>query len=522
METIQSYLSKCDNSFDGLLNDWDHDQPLYPYLVLITRDNNLLINCLWYLQENNGFFLKQDRIIPNGHADDSNISQLYLKSATRYYNIYEEDKYTGITYTFYSKDACHKIYNFFDEEGEGTHGIQPFLYKKMPRMLEDPNNPPDWMKDNMIDEDDVVGMVTIQVNPVFGGDKPPQAVFILLMKRRYEDQQPHIFDLYEVFDYQKVFLQSKYLKSYSTKILVWAFVHDLKKDSDTENLCVMNNENNTKIFEKFIHEHYDSFSEDKKNECVMVFPDTYEKYIPSENVYRRLLTDNIMSMASIIRRYGIGGCYAISAVENGGQIGKLMVTVLTKMFNNRKQMLSVSQNEMLPLIIVLTFSNTMYNNNLAVKVPLGFWLYYYLYRYRNCCQEIDLPLVNTLITFTLINNSSSFEKLLNACKMDKCVTKMRENSWSTIQDTYALYELVFLFSNKCTGYWDKLSFQEQQLFPKRINEELGLDGILQYLNSSILHTCRGMEDEREFYARRIYELIAYEMESGDFKMRNYL
>ena len=74
-----------------------------------------------------GFYLKEDRIIPNVDLSGSDdlIPQLYLKSSSRYYNIYEEDKHVGLTYTFYSKAACHKIYQFFDEDGEGAHGIVP-------------------------------------------------------------------------------------------------------------------------------------------------------------------------------------------------------------------------------------------------------------------------------------------------------------------------------------------------------------------------------------------------------------
>lgn len=332
MDSIKQYLSKKDNSFDGLLKEWDHEQPLYPYLVLITRKNNLVVNLspmLWDWRKNNGFYLKQDRIIPKETVNDSIIPQLYLKSATRYYNIYEEDQNIGVTYTFYSKDACHKIYNFFDEEGDCTHGIQPFTFKKMPRILEDPSNPPEWMTENMIEEEDVVGMVTIQVSPI-SSEEEKQAVFILLMKKPYEDQSPHVFDIYETFDFQKVFLQSKHLKSYFSKPIVWAFVHDIKKGSEIENLCVMNDENNTKLFEEYVRNHYGDFSEEKKNECVMVFPDIFDKYIPSETVYQRLLTDNILSLATIIKRWGLGGTYALSSINGDQNVCNLMMTVAKK------------------------------------------------------------------------------------------------------------------------------------------------------------------------------------------------
>lgn len=532
MSTIQYYLSKQNNSFDGLLKEWDHEQPLYPYLVLITRENNLVINCspiFWDWRNGNGFFLKQDRIIPNEPADDSIIPQLYLKSATRYYNIYEEDKHTGITYTFYSKDACHKIYTFFDEEGEGTHAIKPFSYKKMPRLLEDPSNPPDWMKDNMIDEEDIVGMVSIQATPIFSSEKP-QAVFVLLMKRPYVEQEPHIFDIYEVFDFQKVFLQSKFLKSYSTKLLVWAFIHDLKKDSNLEGLSVMNDENNTKLFEDFVRNHYDYFTEEKKNESVMVFPDIYEKYIPSTAISQRLLTDNIMSLATIIRKWGVGGTYAISSIGGDKNVCNLMMTVAKKLFNNKSLIKSIPKEDWFPFISVLSYLNVMYNNNPKVKVPTGFWLYYYLYKYRIQCQQEDVALINTLIAFVLMSNSSSFMKLINENKGYECkVVLMRSgrkivfdgNSWARESDESALYELIYYFSNECHGYWDGLTAEEQHFWPKRWDDEVGYDEILDYLNGSVHHTWMGIQSEREFYAKKLYEAIDMEQEKGNYCMLEY-
>lgn len=526
METIQQYLSNHNNSFDGLLKEWDHEQPLYPYIVLITRENNLVIDCspiFWDWRKGKGFFLKQDRIFPNEPAHDSIIPQLYLKSATRYYNIYEEDKHSGITYTFYSKDACHKIFNFFDEEGEGTHAIKPFSYKGMLRLLdlaEDPEKTRKWIMDNIIVEEDIVGMMTIQATPVFSSDKN-QAVFILLMKRPYEDQEPHIFDLYETFDFQKVFLQSKYLKSYTTKILAWAFIHDLKKGTTIEDLRIMNDENNTNQFEEYVRSNYNDFSDEKKNECVMVFPDTYEKYIPSESIFQRLLIDNIMSMATIIKHWGIGGTFAASSIGGDENITNLMMNVAKKMFSNKSLTQSIPQDYWFPFITVLSYINVMYNNNPKVKIPTGFWLYYYLYKYRKHCQQEEIALINTITAFTLMNNSSSFMSLINSIKMNRCKTRAGESSWSTRSNEAALYELVFHFSNECKGFWNELSPQEQQLWPKRWDDEIGYNEILEFFNGDGHHTFMGVEDEREYYANIIFETIELEQEKGNYSMLKY-
>lgn len=526
MESVEQYLKLQTNSFDSLLNEFDHDKPLFPYMVLITRENNLVINSspiFWDMEKGNGFFLKRDRIVPYENVQDSLIPQLYLKASTRYYNIYEENQHSGITYTFYSKDACHKIYNFFDEDGEGTHGIHPFSFKQMIQLLglvENSDKTRKWIMENIIVEEDIVGMMTIQATPLSSSAKT-QAVFILLMKKPYKDQSPHVFDIYEVFDYQKVFLQSKYLKSYSTKILVWSFVHDLKKDSELEEIQIMNDENYTKLFEEYIRNHYDYFSEEKRNECVMVLPDFFDKYIPSECVYQRMLTDNIMSLASIIKKWGVGGTYAISSIVGDKKVCNLMMTVAKKLFNNKSLIRSIPQDYWFPFITVLSYMNVMYNNNPKVKIPTGFWLYYYLYRYRKHCQPEDIPIVNTITAFTLMNNSSSFMSLVNAIKMSRCKTRVCEGSWSTISDKTALYELVFYFSNGGKGYWDELTPQEQQLWPKRWDDEISYNEILDYFKGDGHHTFMGVEDERKYYANKVFEAIELEQENGNYCMLEY-
>lgn len=526
MENLHQYLSDPHNSFEGFLQEWDYNQPLYPYLVLITRKNDLVIDSspiFWGWRKSKGFFFKQDRIIPNENLDDSLIPQLYLKSSTRYYNIYEEDKHTSVTYTFYSKDACHKIYNFFDKGGEDAHAIKPFSYKEMLQLLgltENPEKMRKWIMENMIVEEDIVGMMTIQAAPVFSGDNN-QAVFVLLMKRPYEDQQPHIFDLYETFDFQKVFLQSKYLKSYTTKILAWAFIHDLKKGSSIEGLRIMNDENNTTLFEEYVRSHYDDFSDEKKNECVMVFPDIYENYLPSETIFLRLLTDNIMSMATIIKRWGIGGTFAASSIVGDENITKLMMNVAKKLFNNKSLIRLIPQDYWFPFITVLSFMNVMYNDNPKVKVPTGFWLYYYLYKYREKCQQEDIPLVDSITAFTLMNNRFSFMNLINTIKMNRCKTRVCESSWSTRSNEAALYELVFYYSNGCKGFWNELTPQEQQLWPKRWDDEIGYNELLEYFQGDGHHTFMGVEEERGYYANKLFEAIESEMGKGNFCMLEF-
>ena len=485
--TIKQYLNSERNSFDSLLHEYDNSHPLYPCLVLITRESSFALDSspmFWDMEK--GFYLKEDRIIPNVdlRGSDDLIPQLYLKSSSRYYNIYEEDKHVGLTYTFYSKAACHKIYQFFDEDGEGAHGIVPFSYKQMPSFFEDPNNLPDWLTDGMIDEDDVVGMVVVE-----GAiSSKREGVFALLLKRPWKNERPHIFDIYEVFDYQKVYMESSYLKSYKTKVLAWAFVHDLKKLSN--------------------------------------FGDSNE-------IYQRLVIDTMMSMATTIRRWGIGGSYAVAAIAGDEVVSRLMVTTIKKIDSNKKLTLTLPTEYHFPLIVSLTFMNIMYGDNIPIKAPIGFWLYYLLYGYQKSCSEEELPFINTLLVFTLRNNSDSFSKLINVIKQatfnDEIVmkgffgtkTRMVQSNWARRDDLTCIYELVYHFTGNGESQWQKLSVQEQQFWSKRLDDEIGYESILKHFQGDGRHTVMGMDKQREFYASQLYEYIKSEIDNNNFYLRDF-
>lgn len=530
--TIKQYLNSERNSFDSLLHEFDNSQPLYPCLVLITREASFALHSspmFWDMDK--GFYLKEDKIIPNIdlRGSDNLIPQLYLKSSSRYYNIYEEDKHVGLTYTFYSKAACHKIYQFFDEDGEGTHGIVPFSYKQMPSFFEDPNNLPDWLTDSMIEEEDVVGMVVVE-----GAiSSKREGVFALLLKGPCKNEHPHIFDIYEVFDFQKVYMESSYLKSYKTKVLAWAFVHDLKKLSDFGDKGIMNDEENTRAFEEFIKANYDSFTNEQKDECVLLYPNTYKKYTPSNEICQRLVIDTVMSLAATIRRWGIGGTYAVAAISGDETISRLMVTTIKKIDNNKKLTLTLPTEYHFPLILSLIFMNIMYGNNISVKAPIGFWLYYMLFGYRDRCSEEELPFINTLLVFTLRNNTNSFSKLINVVKQTtfntEVVTKgffgtktrTVQSTWTNRDDMTCIYELIFYFTGNGESQWQKLSVQEQQFWSKRLDNEIEYEAILQHLQGDCRHTVMGMDKQREFYAKHLYEYIKAEIENNNFYLRDF-
>ena len=530
--TINQFLNSERNSFDSLLHEYDNTQPLYPCLVLVTRHSSFILDSspmFWDMDK--GFYLKEDKIIPNVELRGSEdlIPQLYLKIASRYYNVYEEDKHIGLTYTFYSKAACHKIYQFFDEDSEDTHGIEPFSYKHMPVFFEDPNNLPEWLTKGMIDEDDVVGMVSIEGIT----SSACEGVFALLLRRPRKVERPYIFDIYEVFDYQKVYMESSYLKSYKTKVLAWAFVYDLKKLTDFGEKQIMNDEENTRAFGEFIKTNYDNFTNEQKDECLMLYPDIYKKYTPSDEIYQRLVIDTMMNMATTIRRWGIGGTYAVAAIAGNETVSRLMVTTIKKIDSYKKITLTLPSEYHFPLIVSLTVMNIMYGNNIPIKAPIGYWLYYLLFGYRKRCSEEELPFINTLLVFTLRNNSDSFSKLINVIKQttfnEEVVTKgffgtkirTFQSTWSNRDDITCIYELIYHFTGNGGSQWEKLSEQEQTFWSKRLDDEIEYESIRQHFQGEGRHTVRGMDKQREFYANQVYEYIKSEIEKNNFYLRDF-
>ena len=177
--------------------------------------------------------------------------------------------------------------------------------------------------------------------------------------------------------------------------------------------------------------------------------------------------------------------------------------------------------------------NIMYGNNIPIKAPIGFWLYYLLYGYRKRCSEEELPFINTLLVFTLRNNSDSFSKLINVIKQetfnDEIVTKgffgtktrMVQSNWTRRDDLTCIYELVYHFTGNGESQWQKLSVQEQQFWSKRLDDEIEYESFLQHFQGDGRHTVMGMDKQREFYATQLYEYIKSEIENNNFYLRDF-
>ena len=84
-----------------------------------------------------------------------------------------------------------------------------------------------------------------------------------------------------------------------------------------------------------------------------------------------------------------------------------------------------------------------------------------------------------------------------------------------------MYELIYYFSDNGESLWQKLSVQEQQFWSKRLDDEIEYEAILQHFQGDDKHTTMGMDKQREFYAKQLYEYIKSEIENNNFYLRDF-
>ncbi len=521
--SIIQFLKSQGNSFDSLLFDYNNNDPIYPCIVLATpgyfyfRD---AIPCLFDVD--NGFYLKRDSFIPNlGRNDDSKNTQLYLKKTLAYSSTYEDDKHIGLTYTFFSKTAINKIYSYF-EEGEEAFLKPPFWYTTFcklhniePKDAEDEN-----VRKGAIFKEDIIGMVSLESTY---SDKK-LGLFVLLLRRPIPNEDgPQRYDMYEAFDFQKVYFKSIFLKSYTTKLLVWAFIHDLKEMSPWCNERIMNDEEKTLEFIEFLKSHYDGFSDEQKNECLYILSEKQYQVTPTLDVYRELAIYGLMSMAINVRKWGIGGSYAVVEIAGNKEVKELMERTVKVLFGNTDLIFDLPQEYQFPLIIDLVFVNLMYFDVDPVHAPTGYWLYYLLYKYRNNCSKEELPLINTLLVYALKNNMNHFSKIFKTIKREVFeydfenkgfwgpkIAHMKD-SWSNCEDKWCISELIYHFSDGCKSQWENFSEEEKQLWIKRLDNELEYDEFYKFFQGDGRHTVIGMEKQREYYAESLFQYIKNEI-----------
>jgi len=527
MNVQQQILSKA-NSFDHYLKGFYHEKPLYAYPILVRG----IIEIIGTFGEKNGFYLHNDKIIPNSIHDDYSVMQLRLTQANRFYCAYEDDSQAGRICIFYSATECTKLYKYLTSIGLSMS----------------------------VNEKELIGTVLV------GSEKARALILITSMKIT----SPQVYD----YDFVDNMEAEKYsFTKHNDKPLLWAFSHDITRNIPNYELAKNNSLQNTKILVDFIKKNYNSFSDEQKAECA--FLDIGE-FVPIPNTLEeqeKITIANIRNLFNIIRTNGLCDTVTIDSI-NGLKIYKTIKWCFSRdiwqAFKKISIGLKLPYDTIIPLSIDLLYLNGIYDDVDGNPTgPWGLWLYYVLYKYRKSCSYEDLPFVNSLLIWCLLRNEKTFTKIISDFRTN---WNIKIHMWDKYRDKYRgiLYswreydeddkfvkELIYFFSNDQHSWWAKMPKEQRFLLfgqynsdsdyfskitladllgendnkievpysPEQRNFDINLDKAMDDFHQDSysweVH-CNEMTDERRGNcANELFLFLDYKITSGDIYFKDY-
>lgn len=517
---FNAYLTSGVSSFDCLLNIYDNQKKTFAYPVLlsegfsIVRDTSILS-----ISHENGVFLTNDSIQPELNSPEYLRHTLLCCGFNRYYTSYAVKERLNITYRIFSKEANKLIFNLFNELAYPI----PFDVNKLIKIYETNN----WMgiserlyseqKPKQVTEDDVIGFVSCEVK---GSNGSTESILYMLTHDQIEYTRSNRYDLYDS-SYQKVFLNSKYLKGYASKLVTWASIYYLQKKAGIQgDGLAINDENRCQTLLNYIHTNYSNMNDSEKDMCSYIVPDQYN--LTSQQRVRELLVHNyIVNFGSIVRKNGLilAGIMPFQNELVIKQVDKIIEVIDKQKRVFLKQNHKFNFDGILDLIII----------NLCIQGPLknitGLWAFYLLI----CLSKRDSNnLISELILLIYKNNQHLFMNLINQIKSKEMVeerevkgwfrTQIIEDrqSWSSYDDLYCFFELFYDYSNCGKGY--QLDRTEEDFFSRRLISELELDCIEDYFRKhpSINHTARNIAEQRTFYRTQLEKYVLDRINDDDY------
>ena len=112
---INDYIKSGTSSFDYMLRDYDNSQKVFAYPVLVTEKFSRVINRCHFSQfRKEGVYLANDIIQPEKNSPNYLKHSLLCTAYNRFFTTYSIQEEVRIWYRFFSKEACHLLYNLFD------------------------------------------------------------------------------------------------------------------------------------------------------------------------------------------------------------------------------------------------------------------------------------------------------------------------------------------------------------------------------------------------------------------------
>ena len=497
---MMKYINSGANSFDYALRDFDHDKKVFAYPILLSENFGVVVrNCLLSEFHKEGVYLRNDVIFPEKNCESFYKHTLICDTYNRYYTSYSVQEHNSIHYRFYSKTANHLIFNLFNEEAFPP----PFDLNKFVKIYEGNN----WLgiseslynesKEKQIKEDDVIGFVCCDLFSL--EHKKDESILYMLTREPIEYRRSNNFNLFDS-SYQKVYIESKYLKSYASKVITWSLIFELQKKAgiDSKGL-VINDENETQQLLHFIQLNYNLMNDCEKDICAYIVPETYkltdQAYIKRD--WLRYLTTNA---GSFIREDGLK--LAVSMPFSDKPAPKLMDTLISTVDKCKMFFLSPEIDYQIDAILNMVLINLRIGG--PYKSIAGLYAFYHLINLKNK-QESNL--VNELLLIVYSLNPRLFMNLISNIKSVRGLLRNNVTTWALYDDEFCYMELLYEYSNNGEGF--ELSEEEKTFICPELLSQIKLDAGDIYFREypSVHHTYRYIDKERLFFRQELEKYI---------------
>lgn len=471
------------NSFDDCFTNYKQDTRLYAVPLVYTAGawNILSSSPLLWSEETNGFLFQNDRLVTNTNnlTDYIHNRNLILVNPTRFYSVYKEDQHE-MYYIFFSKIATealveHHGYSFTDE---------------------------------------IVGAVTLYVNKkTFNGIIKGSMTFLITNKYVGPIDEKYMCCPLEDYPYNKRY--DEILRNIGTRYLLMGLIFRLENRFGYTVDWAWDNAKIDQEIIQCINEQYHDLPDEYKDLCRFVLPDKY-KFVHctpySIKVSERIVKEYINNLYSSIFKNRIAGQLGLINTHSVEDIEvKLLENTYKYVFGMPQITLSQEdEGQMVRNTIVLYLINRAFCHVRRALGVSSLWLYRNLFYLRNNTKdERTYSLANILLQCVLYTNEMDFIPIISNVKETEFTLKNLgiRTSWKFMDEIFCIHELLFYFNDSVTE--SKKNDLELSLLGRIQNMSNGYDfkATCEHLKRNVKHTFMGIEEEREFYANRIYNYI---------------
>lgn len=468
------------NSFDDCFTNYKQDTRLYVAPLVYTNGAWELFDSspLLWNDETNGFFFQNDRLVTDidNPTDSIRNRNLTLVNPTRFYSVYKEDQYEYY-YIFFSKVATEALVEYHS---------YPFT-------------------------DEIVGAVALYINSkTFMGIAKGTITFLITNKPVGEK---YMCCLLENFPYNKRYDET--LKNIGTRYLMMSLIYRLENRFGYEGYCAWYDANIDHELIQCINERYNELPDEYKDLCHFVLPEKY-KFVHSTpysiDASGRIVKAYINNLYSLIHRSSIAGQLGLVYTYSSEDVDLKLIEKTYKYILGVPQVtLSlVDEQQIIRNSIVLYFINRAFSHIRKALGVSSLWLYRNLFYLRsNTRDKFIYNLTSVLLQCVLFTNEIDFAPIISKIKGTEFILEKLHitTSWKLMDSTYCIHELLCFFNESVTE--SIKNDLEQSLLGRIQNMSNGycFEDTCEHLNRNVHHTFMGIEEEREFYANKMYHYI---------------